>query len=92
MGRKEHVEMRRDSLRMASRSWDMVLRREDQHQVYMELTPLLFYIGVMVLRQAKCNSNCSQETLLLVESFLLKLPKMVLNRIRLSVLSKLSFL
>ncbi|XP_060744542.1 interleukin 15, like isoform X2 [Tachysurus vachellii] len=75
--------MRRDSLRMASRSWNMVLRREDQHQVYMELTPLLFYIGAMVLRQAKCNSICSIETSELVEAFLLKLTKMEFNDFRL---------
>ncbi|MCJ8740048.1 hypothetical protein PDJAM_G00054330 [Pangasius djambal] len=62
--------MWRDVVRVASPSWNMGLRRGEQHQFYMELTPLLFYLGAMVLRQAKCNSACSSETVALVQVFL----------------------
>ncbi|XP_017345809.1 interleukin 15, like isoform X5 [Ictalurus punctatus] len=54
----------------------MVLRRAEQHQFYMELTPLLFYFGAMVLRQAKCNSVCSSESITLVQSFLSNFSKL----------------
>ncbi|XP_017345807.1 interleukin 15, like isoform X3 [Ictalurus punctatus] len=57
----------------------MVLRRAEQHQFYMELTPLLFYFGAMVLRQAKCNSVCSSESITLVQSFLSNFSKLGLN-------------
>ncbi|XP_058270573.1 interleukin 15, like isoform X5 [Hemibagrus wyckioides] len=67
--------MRRDVVRVASWSWTMVLRRADQHQFYMELTPLLFYFGAMVLRQAKCSSPCSLEIQNVVKSFLDVLSK-----------------
>ncbi|XP_053363884.1 interleukin 15, like isoform X6 [Clarias gariepinus] len=56
--------MRRD---VASTRWNMVLRRDDPKQFYMELTPLLFYLGAVVLRQVRCNSFCFHETLKLVE-------------------------
>ncbi|XP_047676956.1 interleukin 15, like isoform X2 [Tachysurus fulvidraco] len=49
----------------------------------MELTPLLFYFGAMVLRQAKCNAQCSKETLRLVDAFRHMLPKMEFNDFRL---------
>ncbi|XP_053503839.1 interleukin 15, like isoform X2 [Ictalurus furcatus] len=72
--------MRRDVVRLASPSWNiMVLRRAEQHQFYMELTPLLFYFGAMVLRQAKCNSVCSSESITLVQSFLSNFSKLGLN-------------
>lgn len=70
--------MRRDAVRVASPSWNMVLRRADQDQFYMELTPLLFYLGAMVLRQTKCNSVCSTEAVTLVTRFINKLSTMVL--------------
>ncbi|XP_017345808.1 interleukin 15, like isoform X4 [Ictalurus punctatus] len=57
----------------------MVLRRAEQHQFYMELTPLLFYFGAMVLRQAKCNSVCSSESITLVQSFLSNFSKLRLQ-------------
>ncbi|XP_060754046.1 interleukin 15, like isoform X3 [Neoarius graeffei] len=68
--------MRTDVVRAASPSWNMVLRRTEEQQFYMELTPLLFYFGAMVLRQAKCNSVCSSETVHSVQEFLNKLSKM----------------
>ncbi|XP_058270572.1 interleukin 15, like isoform X4 [Hemibagrus wyckioides] len=71
--------MRRDVVRVASWSWTMVLRRADQHQFYMELTPLLFYFGAMVLRQAKCSSPCSLEIQNVVKSFLDVLSKVRLQ-------------
>ncbi|XP_053503841.1 interleukin 15, like isoform X4 [Ictalurus furcatus] len=72
--------MRRDVVRLASPSWNiMVLRRAEQHQFYMELTPLLFYFGAMVLRQAKCNSVCSSESITLVQSFLSNFSKLRLQ-------------
>ncbi|XP_047017115.1 interleukin 15, like isoform X6 [Ictalurus punctatus] len=58
----------------------MVLRRAEQHQFYMELTPLLFYFGAMVLRQAKCNSVCSSESITLVQSFLSNFSKLNCSR------------
>ncbi|KAF4086007.1 hypothetical protein AMELA_G00101630 [Ameiurus melas] len=71
--------MRRD-VRLASPSWNiMVLRRAEQHQFYMEFTPLLFYFGAMVLRQAKCSSVCSSESITLVQSFLGNFSKLGLN-------------
>ncbi|XP_060754045.1 interleukin 15, like isoform X2 [Neoarius graeffei] len=75
--------MRTDVVRAASPSWNMVLRRTEEQQFYMELTPLLFYFGAMVLRQAKCNSVCSSETVHSVQEFLNKLSKMELNDFKL---------
>ncbi|XP_046719645.1 interleukin 15, like isoform X1 [Silurus meridionalis] len=64
-------------VRVASPRWNTLLRRAEQHQLYMELTPLLFYFGAMVLRQVKCE--CSMETIRHVQLFMGNLSKGAVN-------------
>ncbi|XP_046719648.1 interleukin 15, like isoform X4 [Silurus meridionalis] len=64
-------------VRVASPRWNTLLRRAEQHQLYMELTPLLFYFGAMVLRQVKCE--CSMETIRHVQLFMGNLSKGMLQ-------------
>uniref|UniRef100_A0A3B1ITT9 Interleukin n=1 Tax=Astyanax mexicanus TaxID=7994 RepID=A0A3B1ITT9_ASTMX len=51
-------------------------RRTEQHQYYMDFTPLFLYLVAVILRQARCNLPCTKETVEEVENLLENLPKM----------------
>ncbi|XP_072548162.1 interleukin 15, like isoform X2 [Salminus brasiliensis] len=53
-------------------------RRTEQHQYYMDFAPLLLYLVAVILRQAKCHSLCTSETVAEVDKLLKNLPKMKL--------------
>ncbi|KAL7831805.1 hypothetical protein AOLI_G00293530 [Acnodon oligacanthus] len=58
-------------------------KRTEQHQCYMDFAPLILYFVVMVMRQAKCHSVCSSETVTEVKSLISKLARQELYDCRL---------
>ncbi|KAL6471099.1 hypothetical protein MHYP_G00197490 [Metynnis hypsauchen] len=45
-------------------------KRTEQHQCYMDFAPLILYFVVVIMRQAKCHSVCSSETVTEVKSLM----------------------
>ncbi|XP_036417131.1 interleukin 15, like [Colossoma macropomum] len=58
-------------------------RRTEQHQCYMDFAPLILYFVVVIMRQAKCHSVCSSETVTEVRNLMKRLPIEELNNCKL---------